>query len=55
MTILLANGDGSFHPAAAQPSLTAVDPVSVTAGDFNGDGILDLAIADAWLSRPHDT
>lgn len=47
VTILLANGDGSFHPAAAQPSLTAVDPVSVTAGDFNGDGILDLAIADA--------
>jgi hypothetical protein len=46
VTILLGNGDGSFTPAASQPSVTLVDPESVTAADFNGDGILDLAIAD---------
>jgi Bacterial Ig-like domain (group 3)/FG-GAP-like repeat len=47
VTILLGNGDGSFTPAASQPSATMVNPASVTTADFNRDGVLDLAIADA--------
>src|SRR5712692_6282626 len=44
VAVLLGNGDGTF-----QPPLNFVDrggPISVVAGDFNGDGILDLAVAN---------
>jgi hypothetical protein len=44
--IFLGNGDGTFTLQPSQPAVTLVNPVAVTAGDFNGDGILDLAIAD---------
>jgi hypothetical protein len=47
VSIFLGNGNGSTTPAVTQPSVTMVNASSVTAGDFNGDGILDLAIADA--------
>jgi len=47
VVILLGNGDGSFTPAASQPSVTLADAASVISADFDGDGILDLAIADA--------
>jgi hypothetical protein len=47
VAIYLGNGDGTFTLAASQPTVNLVNPASVTAGDFNGDGILDLAIADA--------
>jgi hypothetical protein len=47
VTILLGNGDGTFTAAPVQPSVTLVNPVFVTTGDFDGDGNLDLAIADA--------
>jgi hypothetical protein len=42
--VLLGNGDGTFQPAvqiAAGPN-----PVGLVASDFNGDGVLDLAVAD---------
>jgi YVTN family beta-propeller protein len=47
VTILLGNGDGTFTAATSQPLVVVTTPQSVTAGDFNGDGVLDLAIADA--------
>src|SRR5262249_6417142 len=40
--VLLGNGDGSFH--AAVPDTAGVDPRSVAVGDFNGDGVPDLAV-----------
>ena len=48
--ILLGKGDGTFQPIA-NLSGTA-NPVSLTAGDFNNDGVSDLAIADqgTWPS-----
>src|SRR5207249_4766670 len=41
--ILLGNGDGTFQPP--QSFTTAQYPQSVVAGDFNGDGKLDLVVA----------
>lgn len=44
-TIFLGKGDGTFTFKAASFTL-AYFPTSVVVGDFNGDGILDLAFAD---------
>jgi hypothetical protein len=42
---LLGNGDGTFQTAQAYPIATNyLRPDSVAVGDFNGDGILDLAV-----------
>jgi hypothetical protein len=47
LTILLGNGDGTFRPAPSNPSTgISVDPVDLVVGDFNGDGILDIAVAN---------
>lgn len=45
---LLGNGDGTFQPLEPQNILTAgALPTAITVGDFNGDGNLDLAVANA--------
>jgi len=44
VAVLLGNGDGSFQSAALYA--TAADPQDVHIADFNGDGKLDLAVAD---------
>lgn len=54
--VLLGNGDGTFGPPAGcldtdqNPVTCTVGgfPESVVAGDFNGDGITDLASADSF-------
>jgi hypothetical protein len=50
MTILLGNGDGTFTPATKSPFSAGYNPQSVAVGDFNGDGIADLAVANAGVS-----
>jgi 6-phosphogluconolactonase (cycloisomerase 2 family) len=45
VTILLGNGDGTFAATATSPSV-GTDPRGIVAGDFNGDGIPDLATAN---------
>jgi len=45
VSVLLGNGDGTFQTARAFPAGGA--PESVAVGDFNGDGIPDLAVAGA--------
>ena len=46
VTILLSLGDGGFIQAFGSPIATGNDPLSLTAGDFNKDGRLDLAVAN---------
>jgi sugar lactone lactonase YvrE len=45
VTILLGNGDGSFKETATSPT-TSGSPTSIAVADFNGDGNMDLAVAN---------
>jgi hypothetical protein len=45
LTILLGNGDGTFTAKAESPQ-TGAYPLTVAVGDFNGDGVADLAVAN---------
>ena len=42
----MGNGDGTFQPAADVNAGNRKFPDSLVAGDFTGDGRLDLAVAD---------
>lgn len=48
VSILLGKGDGTFQPHVEYG--TGVGPQSMTAGDFNGDGKLDLATANTGFN-----
>jgi Bacterial Ig-like domain/RTX calcium-binding nonapeptide repeat (4 copies)/FG-GAP-like repeat/WD40-like Beta Propeller Repeat len=50
VSVLLGNGDGTFR--AARNFEVGDAPVSVTSGDFNGDGKADLATADDPYNPP---
>jgi hypothetical protein len=45
VSILLGNGDGTFHSGGSMA--TGVQPDYVAVGDFNGDGKRDLAVTNA--------
>src|SRR5205807_10403528 len=47
VSVLLGKGDGTF--GAAQSYAVGRDPSSVAVGDFNGDGYLDLAVANQGI------
>jgi len=44
--ILLGNGDGTFQAQVTYPTGAGGNPLSVVVGDFSGNNILDLAVAD---------
>lgn len=46
VTILLGNGDGTFAQATGSPLSVSGGPNVVAVADFNGDGKLDLAVAN---------
>jgi hypothetical protein len=48
VSALLGKGDGTFLYPQTFPA--GINPTSVAVGDFNGDGILDLAVADTGFS-----
>ncbi len=43
LAVLLGNGDGTFQPA--KNYLTGIDPNSISTGDFNGDGKIDIVLS----------
>jgi hypothetical protein len=45
ISVLLGNGDGTF--SSRKDYATGATPLSVAAGDFTGDGSIDLAVADS--------
>lgn len=45
ISLLLGNGDGTFQPAKFYP--TGQLSLSLVSGDFNQDGLLDVAVADS--------
>lgn len=47
VTLLLGNGDGTFIPASGSPFAVGNGPLAIVAADFNGDGKLDLGVANA--------
>src|SRR5262249_33527426 len=44
VSVLLGNGKGTFQPRAAFAA--GPSPSRLTGGDFNGDGLLDVALAN---------
>ena len=42
VAVLLGNGDGTFQPPTIYPM--GLPPTGIVAGDFSGNGILDLAV-----------
>ena len=51
VSVLLGNGDGTFQPAVTYPVTSGANPYVVAAGDFNHDGKLDLAVANAYTNN----
>jgi hypothetical protein len=47
-SVLLGNGDGSFHVASGSPISELYGDNPVVVADFNGDGIPDLALAGGY-------
>lgn len=48
VTLLLGDGAGGFAPSAGSPFPVGIYPLSIAAGDFDGDGTRDLAVASEY-------
>ncbi|HUL15219.1 MAG TPA: FG-GAP-like repeat-containing protein [Terriglobales bacterium] len=46
VSVLLGNGDGTFTEAPGSPFAVGAQPRAVVVTDFNGDGMLDFAVAN---------
>jgi len=47
VSVYIGKGDGTFNTAANYSLALQTEPVGIVAADFNGDGIIDLAVACA--------
>ena len=50
IVVLLGNGDGTFGAATASPA--GLNPLSMAAADFNGDGNIDIAVGNYSSGDP---
>ena len=46
VSVLTNNGSGKFTKPASSPEPVGADPISLTAGDLDGDGDADLAVVN---------
>jgi hypothetical protein len=53
--VLLGNGNGTFSQAPGSPYAAGNAPSFVATGDFNGDGVTDLAVADSGAPSTSST
>jgi hypothetical protein len=53
--VLLGNGDGTFSQAQFSPYAAGNAPAFVATGDFNGDGVTDIAVADSGAPSTSST
>jgi hypothetical protein len=53
VSVLLGNGDGSFQSPVSYT--VGANPWAVAVGDFNGDGIPDLAVVNVNMQNPTGT
>lgn len=51
VSVLLGNGDGTFRPGSDYQGAAKLAPTSVAIGDLDGDGKLDLAIANRGAGK----
>ena len=49
VSVLVGNGDGTFQPAVQYATALSV-PSAIVAGDFTGDGRIDLAVAGYYFN-----
>ncbi len=49
--VYLGNGDGTFIASPLTPPSTGTSAVAIVAGDFNGDGIADLAVTSTGTTN----
>jgi hypothetical protein len=52
VSLLMGDGVGGFTPFASSPLTVGYSPTAVAVGDFNGDGIPDLAVVNQCGSDP---
>jgi len=46
VSVLLGNGDGTFTEAVGSPFPVSTTPYALTSGDLDGDGFVDIAVAN---------
>ncbi|MEZ0064462.1 hypothetical protein ABIA32_000450 [Streptacidiphilus sp. MAP12-20] len=51
VSILRGNGDGTFQAPQTYPTGTNSNPASIAVGDFTGNGVQDLAVADDGIGK----
>ncbi len=47
ISVLIGNGDGTFSPASTPTYAVGAHPSAIAVGDFNGDGKLDVVVANS--------